>query len=138
MERGYYQRHNCCQHLSEILDIHERHLHKTILTQISKCFGKVWGASKRLKKMFSNRGGEIVCLEWLGRITLGSYMIYFSVFHSLTSDYTVCNTIFLFRSSCLQIFFKNSVAKNFATFRPATLLRRVSNIGVFLWILQHF
>ena len=47
--------------------------------------------------MFSNRGGEIVCLEWLGRITLGSYMIYFSVFHSLTSDYTVCNTIFLFK-----------------------------------------
>ena len=56
------------------------------------------------------------------------------------------------RSSRLQMFYKKGVLKNFSSFTekhlfwslfwielsPATLLKRDSNTGVFLWILQHF
>ena len=59
------------------------------------------------------------------------------------------------RSSCSQIFIKISVLKNFAIFtgkhlcwslflrklqvlKPASLLKRDSNTGVFLWILRNF
>ena len=55
---GDYQRHNYCQHLSEILNIIEKHLSKTIFTQISQYFGKVRGASKRLKKCLVTEEGK--------------------------------------------------------------------------------
>ena len=59
----------------------------------------------------------------------------------------------MWRSSCLQLFFKISVLKNFTiltekhlwwslfiiklqAFRPATLLKRDSNPGLFLWPLR--
>ena len=56
------------------------------------------------------------------------------------------------RSSRLQMFYKKGVLKNFSSFTekhlfwslfwielsPTTLLKRDSNTGVFLWILQHF
>ena len=56
------------------------------------------------------------------------------------------------RSSRLQMFYKKGVLKNFSSFTekhlfwslfwiklsPAALLKRDSNTGVFLWILQHF
>ena len=62
----------------------------------------------------------------------------------------------ILRSSCLQMFFKIGVLKNFAIFtgeylfwslfliklqlaiRPATLLKTDSNTDVFLWILRNF
>ena len=69
------------------------------------------------------KGGEIVCLECLGGITLGSDMTQdFTLFHSLISNYTVFVTIFLFRNSCLQIFFKKYALKNFDIFTGKQLL----------------
>ena len=52
-----------------------------------------------------------------------------------------------FRSSRLEVFCRKGVLRNFATFkgkhlcqslRPATLLKRDSGTGVFLWILRNF
>ena len=125
------------------------HLHKTIFTQISEFVGKIWGESKRLKKMSSiiiekiNFG--VVRRDYLGKWHDQGFTFLFFI---LTSDYTVCDTIFLFRSSCLPKFFKKSVLKNFATFtgehlcyslfviklkawRSAALLKSDSNTGVF-------
>ena len=85
--------------------------------------------------MFSNRGGEIIWLEWLEGITPGS---------DITKDlrlpcFSFCNfrlyNVKYYISIQNQMFadiLQKGVPKNFAIFRPATLLRRGSNIGIFL------
>ena len=49
----------------------------------------------------------------------------------------------IFKSSCLQMFYKIGVLKKFAKFkrkhlRPATMLKRDSSAGDLLWILRNF
>ena len=126
------------------------HLHKTIFTQISRCVGKIWAESKRLKKM-SSIVIEKINFGVVGEITLGSDVtkdLLLPCFSFSHVRITVCDTISLFRSSCLPKFFKKSVLKNFATFtgehlcyslfviklkawRSAALLKSDSNTGVF-------
>ena len=55
------------------------HLHKTIFTQISRCVGKIWAESKRLKKI----------LGWLERLlweVIWPRIYFYPVFHFLTSE----------------------------------------------------
>ena len=72
------------------------------------------------------------------------------------ADYSVaCSSIYSFRSSLSQMFLKMGVLKSFAiftwkylfwsiflikleAFRSPALLKRDSNTGIFLWILQNF
>ena len=83
-----------------------------------------------------------------------SLLINFS--HTLDNLHTLNKFSFTFRSSCSQIIFKiDRCLKNFAiftgkhlcwglfliklpAFSSATLLKKVSNTGVFLWILRNF
>ena len=98
-----------------------------------------WESLRRIKKfekMSSIRRGEIVYLEWLGGITLGSDMtkdLFLPCFSfSRFRLYSMWYCVFLFRSSCWQIFFKNGFRKSVGefigkqcwslSFRLATLL----------------
>ena len=74
---------------------------------------------KKLKKTSSIIKEKLFACGWLGGITLGSDMtkdLFLSCFSFSHVRFTVCDTISLFRSSYLLIFFKNCVLKNFATF----------------------
>ena len=115
----------------------------------------------KIKKKMKKIPGEIRAGQW--SITANLWPLTTHIYHVMiivTSDFSKKYFfIIIFRSSCMQMFFKTGVIRNFAIFTekhlcrslfliklqtlwPATLFqpcpKRDFNTGALLWILQNF